>query len=267
MNDSQVGRPFIEASQPKLHEDGTWAIEASPQWAQGRTLFGGLIAANVCFAMETLVQPDQVLRSISTNFAAPLSDGEAALRVELDRAGSATSFTSATVEQDGALRSRAQAVFARSRASTISVHPTPPQLDTAFDAAETLPYVEGLLPAFLQRFDIRWGIGDYPFSGSQKATLGGYIRHQRPVPGARGILGLLDAWPPAILPMAAGPAAASTVSWTAHIVSDIPAPSNEWFEFHYDTIAAKDGYATFVGTLSQNGDVIAWTEQLAAVFA
>jgi acyl-CoA thioesterase len=264
----QGGHPFSQASRPEPRDDGTWAIAVTAQWAQGRTLFGGLVAANVCHAMETLVEPDQHLRSFSTNFAAPMEPGEAVLRVAMDRAGSATAFTSATIEQGGQLRSRSQAVFARNRASAISVEAIPPPLDVAFDDADTLPYIEGVVPAFMQSFDVRWGIGDFPFSGSKKATLGGYIRHREPlVAGAGGILALLDAWPPAILPMATGPTAASTISWTAHILAEIPAASEQWYEFRYDTIASKDGYATFVGTLSQNGQVIAWTEQLAAVFA
>ena len=40
-----------------------------------------------------------------------------------------------------------------------------------------------------------------------------------------------------------------------------------WYEFRYDTVAAEQGYATYVGTLSCEGAVIAWTEQLAAIFA
>ena len=32
-------------------------------------------------------------------------------------------------------------------------------------------------------------------------------------------------------------------------------------------IAAEQGYATIVGTLSCDGEAIAWTEQLAAVYA
>jgi hypothetical protein len=67
--------------------------------------------------------------------------------------------------------------------------------------------------------------------------------------------------------MATGPTAASTVSWTAHILRDPPADPAAWYTFRYDTVAAEQGYATIVGTLSCDGEAIAWSEQLAAVYA
>lgn len=258
---------FATSAIPSRRVDGEWQLKAGPDWAQGRTLFGGLVAANVAAAMTDLVDSDLRLRTLSLVMAGPISPGTAQIQTTLDRTGSATAFTAALVSQAGAVRTRAQAVFARTRDSAIEVVPQMGALDNTFDESPLLPYLEGIVPVCMQHFEIRWGLGDFPFSGSQRTSLGGYCRHQEPASGIEAILGLLDCWPPAILPMAAGPAAASTVSWTAHILHEPPADPTAWYSFRYDTIAAEQGYATIVGTLSHDGDVVAWTEQLVAVYA
>lgn len=257
---------FSVAASPVRVGDDEWRLTAGPDWSQGRTLFGGLVGAALTHAMSEHVAPDLQLRTLSVVFAAPIYPGASEIHTQLDRLGSSTAFTSATVSQDGAQRSRAQAVFARSRESDINVAPAPPEMTTPFEQAPELPYIEGVVPVFIHHFDIRWGVGDFPFSGSARGTLGGYLRHNPPLGGTSAVLGLLDAWPPAVLPMASGPASASTVSWTAHILRDPPSNPDAWYTFRYDTVAAEQGYATMVGSLSCDGQVIAWTEQLAAVF-
>lgn len=269
MSTTEASEPtdFATAATPSRGVDGEWQLSAGPDWAQGRTLFGGLVAANVASAMTKLVEPDLQLRTLSLVMAGPINPGTAQIQTTLDRTGSATAFTAATVSQAGSVRTRAQAVFARTRDSAIEVIPQMGALDNTFDESPLLPYLEGIVPVCMQHFEIRWGLGDFPFSGSQRTSLGGYCRHQEPALGIEAVIGLLDCWPPAVLPMAAGPAAASTVSWTAHILREPPADPTAWYSFRYDTIAAEQGYATIVGTLSHDGDVVAWTEQLVAVYA
>lgn len=269
MSTSQAEQPrsFASASVPKRLGNGEWELTAGPDWAQGRTLFGGLVGAAVAEAMTDLVPTDLSLRTLSISFAGPISPGSAQINTHLDKTGTATAFAGATVTQDGSIRTRAQAVFARTRESTIEVLPPTPEIDTSFDESPVMPYLEGIVPVCMQHFEIRWGLGDFPFTGSSRGTLGGYCRHQEPASGVGAVLGLLDCWPPAVLPMATGPTAASTVSWTAHILRDPPADPAAWYTFRYDTVAAEQGYATIVGTLSCDGEAIAWSEQLAAVYA
>lgn len=259
--------PFSAASTPARLTESEWELTATPDWSQGRTLFGGLVAAAVTHAMSNAVADELALRTLSVMFAAPIETGSAQIATSHDRTGSSTAFTSATISQDGSLRTRAQAVFAKSRESSIVVAPQPGELELSLADAPAVPYLEGVVPTFMKNFDVRWGLGDAPFSGSARGTLGGYCRHREPLTGTKALLGLLDVWPPAVLPMANGPAAGSTVSWTAHILRQPPTDPTAWYEFRYDTVAAEQGYATYVGTLSCEGAVIAWTEQLAAIFA
>lgn len=258
---------FAEASMPTEIEPGRWQLTIHPGWDQGRTVFGGLVAASLANAMASLALPDQQLRVISTSFAAPISGESAEILVRRDRVGKSTTFTSAEIWQDGEFKTRAHAIFAQERSTSISSPPVPGLIEKPFEDAERLPFIEGVVPNFIKHFDLRWGVGDFPYTGSKEGKIGGYCRHQEPAGGVGGVLGLLDAWPPATLPMATGPASGSSMNWTAHFVGPIPEPSTDWFEFRYDTIAAGHGYATFAGTLSKDGQVIAWTEQLGAVFA
>ena len=117
MRTSQAEQPrsFISASVPKRLGNGEWELTAGPDWAQGRTLFGGLVGAAVAEAMTDLVPTDLSLRTLSISFAGPISPGSAQINTHLDKTGTATAFAGATVTQDGSIRTRAQAVFARTR--------------------------------------------------------------------------------------------------------------------------------------------------------
>ncbi|MFA7266374.1 MAG: thioesterase family protein [Candidatus Nanopelagicales bacterium] len=267
IDNGEQGPSFLDAATPMPVAPGQSQLFASEHWAQGRTQFGGLVAAAITNAMARECDDDLHLRTLSVAFAAPITTGTALINATVDRTGSSTAFTSAVVSQEGAHKARAQGVFVRNRDSAITVKPPLPTMDVDRDQAQEFPYIEGVVPRFLKKFELRLGVGSFPFSGATHGTIGGYARHNPPVAGTSAILGLLDAWPPAILPMATGPAAGSTVSWTAHILSEVPQDADAWYTFRYDTIASDDGYATFVGTLACEGKVVAWSEQLAAVFA
>lgn len=262
----QTETSFDQAASPRQIDSGEWQFSAGADWTQGRTMFGGLVAAAAANAMADRADPGKHLRTLQVNFAAPSAPGDTLIRTELDRSGKSTSFCAATITQNGELTARAQAVFASDRASSISVDSGTVELEASFDDAQALPYIENVTPEFTRKFDYRYAAGDFPYTGSARGVLGGFIRHNTEASGIAALVGLLDTWPPSILPMAAGPVFGSTVSLTAHIIEDIPDIADQWCTFRYDTISAGNGYATYLGKLAYKGRVIAWTEQLAAVF-
>jgi acyl-CoA thioesterase len=88
------------------------------------------------------------------------------------------------------------------------------------------------------------------------------------------MLALLDAYPPSVLPMLTRPAPGSTVRWAVHLA----APSavdlqpvdagKQWFWYEARTVQAGEGYATSCATLhTDSGRLLAWSEQLIAVYA
>jgi len=129
-----------------------------------------------------------------------------------------------------------------------------------------LPYLPGLTPEFTRHVELRWADGGPPFSGAHEARTRGYCRFRKPSGDVEGLVGLLDAWPSPSLSVLAAPAPASSVTWTAHLLHP-PRPSNDWFAFEYETAVGEQGFHTVVGRLhGPDGRLVAWTEQLVAVF-
>lgn len=257
---------FETASRPHQTNPDEYQLVADPSWAQGRTLFGGLIAANLANAMADQAGDGHLLRVISIAFQAPVPPTGAIIRTSLDRRGGSTSFVSATLEAEGHQCARATAVFAANRDSTLRVAATPARMPIPRDQSTELPYLPGIVPEFLQHLELWLAYGGIPFSGEGDGSLGGYCRHRTPAFGSGAILGQLDAWPPAILPMATDVVMSSTMLWTAHLIKPETVVGDDWFEFGYRTVSAADGYTISEGTLSRGSEVIAWTEQVGAVF-
>lgn len=265
---------FDDAYSATMLKSGKWSWEPHEGWLQGRTVFGGLTVAAIAKAMtvEVLAGHEQgsaqpILRTIQYTFPAPLLPREAIIEVTVDRRGSSATFVSAAVTQDGHMVGRANAVFGASRDSDVNKSLPAPALDMTLDEATTFPYIEGVTPEFTRQFDMKWGVSEFPFGDGKEGVVGGYARHKSNAQGAPAILALLDTWPPSVLPMFKQPAAASSVALTMHIVEDIPEVGpDDWFEFKYTTQSAAHGYTTEIGQLSFDGKVIAWVEQLVAVF-
>ena len=256
---------FETAAAPHQITDTTWQAKLSRDWGQGRTIFGGLVGALLVNAMAPLAAPDQVLRSISLAFAAPITQDEATISTAVDRRGKSTTFTSATLVSGESFCTRASALFAADRESEFVVPGKPPALEKTFEDAIMLESGPGV-PPFMTNFELKWGAGEFPFSGSDRGVVGGYCRHKEPASGVAAIVGLIDAWPPAILPIATKPIVSSTITWTAHIIDPRVVVADDWFEFRYETTAAGNGYGSYFGTLSKDGRDVAWTEQVGAIF-
>lgn len=257
---------FETASHPRRVTSNEYQLVADPSWSQGRTLFGGLIAANLANAMSDHAAESHLLRVISVAFQAPVPPTGATIRTSLDRRGGSTSFVSATVDTNGQQSARATAVFAANRDTDLRVPAIPATMPLPREQSSELPFVAGIVPDYLQHLEVSLAYGGFPFSGQGDGNLGGYGRHRAPAVGPGAILGLLDAWPPAILPMAKDVIMSSTMLWTAHLIKPEALVSDNWFEFGYRTVSADNGYTISEGTLSQGSEVVAWTEQVGAVF-
>lgn len=272
---SQDGIPsFEEAVSSTKQSDGSWSWTTHESWLQGRTVFGGLTVAAVAKALTADVLSEvpedneaPQLRTIQYVFPAPLLPGAAQIETSVDRRGKSATFASAAVVQEGNIIGRANAVFGVGRESKIVKRPSVSPLDVDFEASTKIPYLEGVTPVFTNQFDLHWAVKEFPFTGSQEGIVGGYCRHNTNASGPEAVLALLDAWPPSVLPIMNAPAAASSVALTMHIVADdTEFGPEDLFEFCYETRSASNGYATEIGELVLRGEVIAWVEQLVAVF-
>lgn len=237
----------------------------SQDWLQGRTAFGGVITAGAT-RIAQLAEPDRPLRSLEARFFEPIGPGSFTATLTPLRSGRSVAHVQVDLSQGGRLCFRATACFATPRVSSIALRadsppPAPPPADLA-----PLPYIPGVMPAFVQHFDMRFLQG-MPFSGATEPVLDGWCRLRGGGSGLPALIALLDAFPAPSMALLSGPTPASTVHWTAHLLHPDPPSPDGWFRYRAQTLAAADGTSTFAATLwDEAGTPLAWSEQLHAVF-
>ncbi len=251
---------------------GVWSGEVSPDWAQGRAAFGGIVSGLAVAAIDRLRDPERAVRSLMVEFLAPLSPGPVRIDGAVLRAGRSLSHVRVELSQGDRLAAIILAGCGSARPSAIAV---PAARNTPRPDPDTLPafpFLEGITPRFSAGFDYRWTCTDLPFSGGDTPKLSGWVRPRDEAPTTLAALtALIDAWPAPVLSLLSRPAPASTVSWMIDVVADIPPggwPSGTWFHFEADTVAAADGYATITGRIHDaDGTLLAVSRQLVVEFS
>jgi hypothetical protein len=187
--------------------------------------------------------------------------------VTILRQGRYVTQVEARMLQAGEERARISGVFGQARPSSIAIAAPAGKPSSPVEGTFAVPYIPNVTPVFVRNFDLHWTEGDFPFTGSKDAVVGGYCRHRTKATGVEAIVGLADAWPAPVLPLLNRPAPASSVRWTLHIVGELPADPNAWCWLRSSAITAGGGYATMKMHLhGPDLGLIAWGEQLVAVF-
>ena len=240
-------------------------------WAQGRAAYGGLVAALVYQGMRALVPADRPVRSLAITFVGPVAPGEP-MQVEAQvlREGKAVTQMLGMARQNGQIMCIVQGSFGASRESVVSLPSEPaPQVKPVSDCIE-MPYVGGLNPVFLQHFAVRWAVGDLPFTNSKKREMGGWMRFREDEGSIHEahILGLVDVWPPAVLPHLKHRAPASSLTWTIEFVQPQPELGNtDWLLYRASIDHARDGYGhTSAMVWREDGTLVAISRQTVTVF-
>ncbi|MEQ8273766.1 MAG: thioesterase family protein [Deltaproteobacteria bacterium] len=245
-------------------EDDAWTFTMPEGWGQGRSVFGGFTAAAAVALAHRDAGDDRRLRTVSMQLIRPTKPGPTKGRCTVVREGANVRFVEVRLAQDDADVAAVSAVFVAPRAGSTDAPPLPAWDGPDVESLVDLPYIEGVIPEFTQHVQMRWADGLPPFSNGKEARFRGYCRG--PFGDAEGLVALLDVWPSPSLALLSGPAPASTVSWTAHLL-EVPADFERWFRFSYETVAGRDGFHTSVGALHDaDGRLVGWTEQLVAVF-
>lgn len=240
-------------------------------WTQGRATYGGLVAAMLYEKMAAEVDPDSSLRSLTISFVGPVAAGAIDVSATTLRAGRSVTQVEGRIYQEGSVVLAGLASFGRGRESNIRVDTDrAPEFRTP-DDSEALPYIPGVVPEFTQKFDYRIARGQQPFSGSSDSHLGGWVRFRdgsrEPVTIAH-LLALIDAWPPAILPMLKQPAPASSLTWTVEFIEPLPQlGADQWWQYLAEVEQAADGYGVVQARLwDAGGRLVAFTRQTVTVF-
>ncbi|MCO7190525.1 MULTISPECIES: thioesterase family protein [unclassified Pseudoalteromonas] len=262
--DELISLPALKNTQAQL------TLPAS--WGQGRTVFGGLSAALMLQSMlHQLGDQNRRLLSFSCNFVGPLlSDQPFELNTLLLRSGKNASQMQTTITQNNQVCLVALASFGKPRTSSVSVPADDVFTLQQVNPKQTLPYTEGVMPAFIQHIDLNLQQGALPFSGADSSHIGGWMKFKTPAQPHLSVLHLLalaDAWPPTLLQLCKGPTPASSMSWYIEFLSDIELPGLQWFAMEAVTHQAEHGYAIEDAKLfSQDGRLLALSRQTVAVF-
>lgn len=248
------------------------AVVIPEGWAQGRACYGGLVAALLCARLRHVVGEDRVLRSATVSFVGPVAVGEVRLMVEVFRSGKNVTQAEARLLQNGEVQAVLLASFGATRNSQIVVEPrvTAPVFSGPLDS-RPMPYLPGVMPEFLQQLDLCWSEGAMPFAGAAQPDFGGWMRFRHDIPAftLTHLFGLIDAWPPAVLPMFRAPAPASSMCWTLEFLHFPEGRTGEhWWQYQVRTDASGEGYAhTEAHVWDDAGRLVAISRQTITVFA
>jgi len=251
-------------------------FHVTPDWGQGRTTFGGLLAALAAQAMRDVCGADWPLRALQTNFVGPVAPGAMHVDVLLLRQGKNIRQVQARVMQADASGNEQVGgvllgVFGTGRDSALP-HLRPEQAQVAVDAHSAFkwPYIPDVTPAFTQHLDFRHAEGSVPFTGSKEWHSRTHVRlHEfEGVDAELQAVLLADAGPTPALGQLKGFAPASSVAWALELRPVVVAQADGFWRMDKDALATGEGYVNEKTTLwTPAGELAALGYQVVAVYA
>ncbi len=262
---------FNDASTLQSMEPGRYLARLDESWGQGRALFGGIQAALLVRACESLLDDDtRHLRTFSLSFCRAAAAGEFEVEARLERGGRYVSHFSTHLVQGGETVATAIAVFARDRDDTLTFEGAePPELPEP-ESIDRLP-PHPAIPVFTRQFDTRFVPGTEPYAGAEEPEVAGWVRFAQPTNlDSAAMAALLDVWPPAVLSTLAPPRASASVDLRYDILQPLPlagADARDFFAFRCRIIHWSAGHGIDEGELwSRDGRPVARVRQLRVIF-
>lgn len=247
-------------------------IHVPDDWMQGRTVYGGLVAALALQSMRAHVPPERKVRSLFVSFIGPLDAKPFHIHTRQLRSGKSVTTVESRVIQKDTIGCAAVGSFGADRDSQIRIPPiTRPEMPDTSMTFE-LPYIEGLTPTFTRHFDYRWAMGAFPFSGNGGKEIGGWINFRETTDcfTEEWLVALADAWPTPVLSQLTEPAAASTMTWSLGFVhlDRMTCSEKDWWTYHCTVDSAEWGYVHERSTIwDPEGHLAVYSHQTNTVFA
>jgi acyl-CoA thioesterase len=241
-------------------------------WMQGRTAYGGLVAAMALKSMRGHVPAERKVRSLIFSFIGPLYSDPFFIQTQLLRSGKSVTTIESRIVQNDKICCTAVGSFGADRDSKIQIEPVERLEMKEPSKGLELPYIEGLTPAFIRHFSYRWIIGELPFTGKGGQELGGWInfREETTCLTEEWLIAMVDAWPTPVLSQLTEPAAASTLTWALGFVhlDRRTCSENEWWSFHCQIDSAERGYTHERSAIwDPDGQLAIYSHQTTTVFA
>jgi acyl-CoA thioesterase len=262
--------PLDPRPDPDGRTTARFGCTLEPAWFQGRGVYGGIVAAQLARAFESLV-PTRQARTLTVHFCAPAT-GEGTLDVVIEREGATVSHLSGrlTHVRRGKVVTLAMATATFGRAfDPWSFGDDPPPTVPPPEAVPEFRARAGW-PVFAEHFEFRPCLGHEAFEGAREGHLGGWFRAREPQrPDLAYVCALFDAWPPSALPLLHAPRPAASVDLSFHFFASFPldVPDDTSFLYEARTPIVRDGWAEERATLwDPNGRLLARARQNVAVF-
>jgi acyl-CoA thioesterase len=245
--------------------DGAWEGRIEEGWYAGLGPLGGYVMAIVLRGIQ-LATDDEARqpRTVTIHFLRPPDAGPVTVRAVVERAGRSLSTVSARLEQGGELMALALAALSAPRAGPVISEAPMPEVAPP-SAREVPPEGPGGLtpPPFTGRVTMESRFGEPPFSGADRAEVGGWmgLREPRPI-DALTVAVLADAWFPAPWPRLRRLAPAPTIELTVHFRAPLPLPDSLLLG-RFRTRLIRDGFFDEDGELwAPDGTLVARSRQL-----
>jgi acyl-CoA thioesterase len=254
-------------------DDGVFDAHVDAGWLVLRGPNGGYLAAIILRALtETVADATRAPRSLTVHYAQPAEVGPLTVSTAVERTGRSLTSCSARVHQDGRLIAVAMSAFSSPRPGPEFCDLQPPKVP-APETVAAPPRPSEITPPVAQRWDMRWAIGEPPWSSgepSREAVAGGWIRLEEPqVLDAPAVAALTDSWVPPVFSRTREPMAVPTVDLTVHFRTSLPLPGADPDDFLlavFRTQAAAEGFLEEDGDVwTRDGVLVAQSRQLAAI--
>ncbi len=226
--------------------NGHYTIDFGDDWLQGRSVFGGLLAAVATRAVRSDLATDLPLRQLTATFIAAVNPGLATLQCSLLRRGKSVILARCDILQQGELATTISYAFGSSRRLDCDRVPVAVAPQRQIDDIREVRYVEGVSATFAQHFGHRWAEGAKPGSGGEPRDKG-YLRHRDsgPLAGEEHIIALADGAPSPVAAALTSPVVASSLTWTLDLLDhNFSWPADQWFRLDSEVNACRDGYVS-----------------------
>lgn len=247
-------------------DDGAYVTDAPEDWAQGRALFGGIVAA-LCAQTAALSIADlPTLRSAQIAFAGP-AQGRLTFRADTLRRGKSTAVVNVDCISEGKFAARAVLTYGVARESRVEHNLTETPLVPAPQDCKSFFPVEHSPPGFFPNFDMRLAGGSRPLSGGETPEFTVWVRHvdESGVDPVIALIALADSLPPAAMVQFPAMAPISTMTWGIDLLQ--PINSRGWHLLRSTSEQAADGYSLQAMSLwDTEGNRIAAGRQAVALF-
>jgi len=254
-----------------LAPDGdAFVIDAPHDWAQGRTLYGGMTAALCYEAAKRALGDLPPLRSAQFVFVGPAS-GRLTFKTTLLRRGRSSLIAASECFNDEGSAARASFVFGAARESKVTHDHLPaPQVEAPEKLAPFRKEGANAPPGFWNNFETRLAAGGRLLEVSAplpEFTLWARFLDPGAVDPVTALLAMADCPPPAAMVHFPAPAPISTITWSLDLLS-APLSAEGWRLLRSSSDHSRDGYSMQNMMMwDEAGAPLAIGRQAVAIFA